>query len=122
MQWELIGNFQFSSFFNKSVWFLKVSELKRPIKIETLNILKSYDDDVDFTYHSTKLLPEYCFPLGLNIVDKMTKVPSWMRNSMRNEYQIFILKKTIETGNKEYVSMALKSLFSGRKGWNRPWA
>ena len=76
--------------------------------------------DVDFTYHSTKLLPEYCFPLGLNIVDKMTKVPSWMRNSMRKEYQRFILKKTIETGNKEYVSMALKSLFSGRKGWNRP--
>ncbi len=102
------------------ITFLKVSELKRPIKIETLNILKSYDDDIDFTYHSTKLLPEYCFPLGLNIVDKMTKVPSWMRNSMRNEYQRLILKKTIETGNKEYVSMALKSLFSGRKGWNRP--
>ena len=50
----------------------------------------------------------------------MTKVPSWMRNSMRNEYQRFILKKTIETGNKEYVNMALKSLFSGRTGWNRP--
>ena len=30
------------------------------------------------------------------------------------------LKKTIETGNKEYVNMALKSLFSGRTGWNRP--
>ena len=51
--------------------FLKVSELKRPIKIETLNVLKSYDDDIDFTYHSTKLLPEYCFPLGLNIIDKI---------------------------------------------------
>ena len=100
--------------------FLKVSELKRPIKIETLNVLESYDKDIDFTYHSTKLLPEYCFPLGLNIIDKMTKVPSWMRSSMRNEYQRFILKKTIETGNKDYVNMALKSLFSGRKGWNRP--
>ena len=43
--------------------FLKVSELKRPIKIETLNVLESYDKDIDFTYHSTKLLPEYCFPL-----------------------------------------------------------
>ena len=31
----------------------------------------------------------------------MTKVPSWMRNSMRNEYQRFILKKTIETANKD---------------------
>ena len=61
--------------------------VKRPIKIETLNVLESYDKDIDFTYHSTKLLPEYCFPLGLNIIDKMTKVPSWMRSSMRNEYQ-----------------------------------
>ena len=37
----------------------------------------------------------------------MTKVPRWMRSSMRNEYQRFILKKTIETGNKDYVNMAL---------------
>ena len=100
--------------------FLKVSELKQPIKIETLKVLSSYDDDIDFTYHSSKLLPEYCFPLGLDIIDKITKVPSWMRNSMRNEYQREVIRKTMETNNSEYIKLALKSLIPNRNGWNRP--
>ena len=100
--------------------FLKISELKRPIKVETLNVLDSYDEDMNFTYHSAKLLPEYCFPLGLDIIDKLTKVPSWMRNSMRNEYHRQVIRKTMETGNEEYIKLALKSLIPNRNGWNRP--
>jgi len=100
--------------------FVKVSELKRPLKVETLNILDSYDKDINFIYHSSRLLPEYCFPLGLDIIDKLTKVPTWMRNTMRNEYHRKVIRKTMETNNPEYIKLALKSLMPNRNGWNRP--
>ena len=61
-------------------------------------------DDLDLTFHSAKLLPQYAFPLGLDTVDKLAKVPSWMRNSMRNEYQMRMLRSLIDSGKKEYLS------------------
>ena len=74
-----------------------------------------------FTFYSAKLLPQYCFPLGLDTVDKMTKVPSWMRNAMRNEYVSKLLRKTLDSNeSKENINMVLKSFLSGRNWWVRP--
>ena len=75
---------------------------------------------MDLTFHSAKLLPQYAFPLGLDTVDKLAKVPSWMRNSMRNEYQMRMLRSLIDSGKKEYIELGLKSLIPNRTGWNRP--
>ena len=56
------------------VTYLKTSEFRKPIRVETLNILESFDDDIDFIFHSAKMLPQYAFPLGLDTVDKLAKV------------------------------------------------
>ncbi len=101
--------------------FLKVSEDKRPLRIETLNILDSYDEDMKLTFHSARLLPQYCFPLGLDTVDKLSKVPSWLRNSMRGNYINNLLRKTLESNaSKQQINMVLKSFVSGRNWWVRP--
>ncbi len=101
--------------------FLKVSEDKRPFRIETLNVLDSYDEDMKLTFHSAKLLPQYCFPLGLDTVDKLSKVPSWLRNSMRSNYINNLLRKTLESNaSKQQINMMLKSFVSGRNWWVRP--
>ena len=101
--------------------FLKVSEDKRPLRVETLNILDSYDEDMKLTFHSARLLPQYCFPLGLDTVDKLSKVPSWLRNSMRGNYINNLLRKTLESNaSKQQINMVLKSFVSGRNWWVRP--
>ena len=87
--------------------FLKVSEDKRPLRIETLNILDSYDEDMRLTFHSAKLLPQYCFPLGLDTVDKLSKVPSWLRNSMRSNYINNLLRKTLESNASKQQILSL---------------
>ena len=101
--------------------FLKVSEDKRPLRVETLNILDSYDEDMKLTFHSARLLPQYCFPLCLDTVDKLSKVPSWLRNSMRSNYINNLLRKTLESSaSKQQINMVLKSFVSGRNWWVRP--
>ena len=119
------GKYSYTSYFDTVPEpyssFLKISEFKRPIRIETLNVLDSYDEDMKFTFYSAKLLPQYCFPLGLDTVDKMTKVPGWMRNAMRNEYVSKLLRKTLDSNeSKENINMVLKSFLSGRNWWVRP--
>ena len=102
------------------VTYLKTSEFRKPIRVETLNILESFDDDIDFIFHSAKMLPQYAFPLGLDTVDKLAKVPNWMRHSLKNAYQMRMLRALINTGNKEYIELGLKSLIPNRNGFNRP--
>ena len=73
------------------------------------------------TFHSARLLPQYCFPLGLDTVDKLSKVPSWLRNSMRGNYINNLLRKTLESNaSKQQINMVLKSFVSGRNWWVRP--
>ena len=81
----------------------------------------SYDEDMKLTFHSARLLPQYCFPLGLDTVDKLSKVPSWLRNSMRGNYINNLLRKTLESNaSKQQINMVLKSFVSGRNWWVRP--
>ena len=54
------------------------------------------------------MLPEYAFPLGLDTVDKLAKVPSWMKNSLKNAYQMRMLRAVIDSGNKEWIELGLK--------------
>ena len=102
------------------VTYLKTSEFRKPIRVETLNVRDSFDDDIDLVFHSAKMLPEYAFPLGLDTVDKLAKVPSWMKNSLKNAYQMRMLRAVIDSGNKEWIELGLKSLIPNRNGWNRP--
>jgi|TARA_B110000259_G_scaffold185585_1_gene234940 hypothetical protein len=102
------------------VTYLKTSEFRKPLRIETLNVTSNFHDDIDLVYHSAKMLPQYAFPLGLDTVDKLAKIPSWMKNSFRNAYQMQMLRSVIDSGNKEHIELGLKSLIPNRTGWNRP--
>ena len=117
---EYIYRNLFKSMPEPFVTYLKTSEFRKPIRVETLNVRDSFDDDIDLVFHSAKMLPEYAFPLGLDTVDKLAKVPSWMKNSLKNAYQMRMLRAVIDSGNKEWIELGLKSLIPNRNGWNRP--
>jgi len=60
--------------------YVHVSETTEPFRVEVFSELG--DDQVDGaasrSYLYSRLLPNYCFPVGLDIVDKFAHVPSWM--------------------------------------------
>ena len=45
------------------VTYLKTSEFRKPIRVETLNVRDSFDDDIDLVFHSAKMLQNMHFHL-----------------------------------------------------------
>ena len=45
------------------------------------------------TLKMSQLLPKYCFPVGLDAVDKFVKVPNWLTKGVESTYGIALLKE-----------------------------
>ena len=69
---------------------------------------------------SSKLLPNYGFPAGLDVVDKAAKIPAWLGRAAKSYYSKYYLDLAIESKNTKNVSSALKMLQGGRVWKNRP--
>ena len=81
--------------------YLKVSENKKPIRIETMEVRDSYDEDLNMVFHSSRLLKSYSFPVGLDIVDKLAKTPDWMkRNVRKNAIMLTVIKEQLQLQEK----------------------
>ena len=50
-------------------------------------------------FHTSRLLPNYAFPVGLDIVDKYAKVPDWLSQGISARLTASILQKVLQTGN-----------------------
>ena len=101
--------------------YLKISENKKPIRIETMEVRNSYVDDLNMVFHSSRLLKSYSFPVGLDIVDKLAKTPDWMKRNIRKNAIMLTLRKAMESGNKRAVAIARKiAVSSDRSFFNRP--
>ena len=68
----------------------------------------------------SKLLPNYGFPAGLDVVDKSAKIPSWLGRAAKGYYSKYYLDLAIGTKNNKNVNSALKMLQGGRVWNNRP--
>ena len=61
------------------VTYLGVGEFAQPLRVEFFeNPPAGYDKCLQLVLHSSRLMPNYAFPAGLDIVDKFAKVPNWM--------------------------------------------
>ena len=83
--------------------YLKVKQNTIPIRIEfpafyTDNEIKEI---IDRAFIYSKLLPNYAFPIGLDIVDKFAKVPQWMTEAFRK----LILVKLGEEASSDSITM-----------------
>ena len=54
-------------------------------------------------YHTALLLPNYAFPVGLDIVDSYVKVPDWLSRGVSATLASSVLAKAIQTGNADMV-------------------
>lgn len=80
---------------------IKTSSNKFPFKIE----MNMPPQDIDLystfslLYHTSRLLPNYAFPVGLDIVDKYSKIPDWLSKGVSSSLTAIVLSKALQTGN-----------------------
>ena len=68
-----------------------------------------------------RLLKNYSFPVGLDIVDKLAKTPGWMRKNVRTNAIMVTMRKAMESGDKRAIALARKiAVSSDRSFFNRP--
>ena len=58
---------------------------------------------MDLLYHTALLLPNYAFPVGLDIVDSYAKIPDWLSKGVSSTLASSVLAKAMQTGNADIV-------------------
>ncbi len=111
---------QMNSFPKTFIGYLKTNSHQAPIRIESLKKSENLMDDYKYILASSKLLPNYGFPAGLDVVDKAAKIPAWLGRAAKSYYSKYYLDLAIESKNTKNVSSALKMLQGGRVWKNRP--
>ena len=97
--------------------YLKPSEESEPYRIESLAGSPSLRENIAVLYHTSRLLPTYGFPVGLDIVDKYAKVPAWMSRSVRGQHAIVLMKEALRSGDPKVLSFAKKILTARGRDW-----
>jgi len=102
-----------------STTVLKSAQMSTPFRVEMWNDQdpESCDRLLRLSYHNARLLPNYAFPVGLDIVDKYAKFPNWLSAQMSRELSAIVLRRAIETGNPETVRRVRMLLATPRRDW-----
>lgn len=101
--------------------YLKPAAAVMPFRVESFEGRPNFDIALDLILHTSRLLPSYGFPVGLDIVDKFAKVPAWMSKGIRGQHQVVLLRKALESGDPRVVTFAKRVLAAkSRDWWFRP--
>jgi NurA domain len=66
------------------------------------------ESQVSLLYHMSLLLPNYAFPVGIDIADKYVRIPDWLSKGVSARLTASVLKRILETGD-------TKALFQVRR-------
>jgi len=97
--------------------YLKPSHLVMPFRIEAFDSIRNFDELVSLIFHTSRLLPSYGFPVGLDIVDRFAKVPAWLSRGVRGQHQVVLLRKALESGDARTVAFAKRVLAAKGRDW-----
>lgn len=97
--------------------YLKPGEDSEPFRVEALESHPRLDDSMAVLFHTSRLLPTYGFPVGLDIVDKYAKVPAWMSRSVRGQHAVVLMKQALKSGDPKVLSFAKRVLTARGRDW-----
>lgn len=102
---------------NAMTTYLKPSALVMPFRVEAFEDIDGFEAVLDLILHTSRLLPSYGFPVGLDIVDKFAKVPSWMSRSVKGQHQVVLLRRALESGDTRVIAFAKRVLVAKGRDW-----
>lgn len=97
--------------------YIKPSAMVTPFRVEAFEDIKGFDDLLALIFHTSRLLPSYGFPVGLDIVDRFAKVPAWLSRGVKGQHQIVLLRRAIESGDPRAVAFAKRVLAAKGRDW-----
>lgn len=101
--------------------FVRVTSAKYPMRIEAPVDLSPQDLDeiVSRSFDYASMLPGYAFPIGLDIVDKYSAVPSWMSKAYRHliltQYGRLMMGDYIDITDVERLQMMIMTQGNGSR-------
>lgn len=108
---------QMNSFPKVYLGYIKTNSNLPPIRIETLNKPEKLEKDYEFILATSRLLPNYGFPVGLDIADKAARIPSWLGQTTKNYYLKYYLNLALQTEEKSQINNALKNISQKGRQW-----
>jgi hypothetical protein len=102
---------------NALTTYLKPSELVLPFRLEAFEDVDDFPALIELILHTSRLLPTYGFPVGLDIVDKFAKVPAWMSRGVMRQHQIVLLQKAMASGDPRALAFAKRVLATKGRDW-----
>ena len=90
---------------------LKTTDTSFPFRIEMNSAGRQRELEVlRMLYHTSRLLPRYAFPVGLDIVDKYAKVPTWLSKNVSARIAARVLNRTMAEGDARLVAQVRQLL------------
>jgi len=102
---------------------LKCSATSFPYRVEMASEPDPSDlqTRMSLLYHMSLLLPNYAFPVGIDIADKYVKIPDWLSKGVSERLTASVLKKILETGDTKTLMQVRRLLaLSPRDFFFRP--
>lgn len=102
---------------------LKCSATSFPYRVEMplAPDLSELETRMSLLYHMSLLLPNYAFPVGIDIADKYVKIPDWLSKGVSERLTAGVLKKILETGDTKTLMQVRRLLaLSPRDFFFRP--
>lgn len=100
------------------VTYVGVGQFAQPLRVEFFEEPPAgYEACIRLVIHSCRLMPNYAFPAGLDIVDKFANVPDWMSRPIHSTMAVQLMKRAIDTGNPKMIEAAKRMLCGTKRDW-----
>lgn len=96
--------------------FIKPSERAQPLRVETFEGT-AVEDLLSLVLHTSRLLPRYAFPVGLDVADRFAKVPNWMGRQIATGHKVNLLRKAFATEDPKVRDFAVRMLSATGRDW-----
>ena len=80
---------------------IKTSDHSFPFRVEFAADYgnQAFIQTMNLIYHTSLLLPNYAFPVGLDIADKYAKIPDWLSKGVSTHLAAVIYKRCVQSGD-----------------------
>jgi hypothetical protein len=102
---------------------VKCSAMNFPYRVEMPSAPDSAELEarMSLLYHMSLLLPNYAFPVGIDIADKYVRIPDWLSKGVSERLTATVLKRILETGDTRMLMQVRRLLaLSPRDFFFRP--
>lgn len=97
--------------------YIKTTEDTDPFRVEAVKDEFLSSASLEMVFNTSRLLPRYGFPVGLDIVDKYAKVPAWMSQGIQQQHVVALLNAAFKTGNQAAILFAKKVVTARGRDW-----